>query len=238
MKRFLRTKIRIEYDGSGMDVDAYVSESGATRLFMEEQAPFFLSDALGKQVSVTVLGLGVPSVLVLESLKNGSFFGVKFLEVQEEARKFLASEIQIRGEVPPWVRKSPRIPVSQSEAEYPVPNLGVVRSLGKEHFVNVANFSPEGVRLESYGEALVHLKVGSEIGFDLVTNRGEVLSQFRGKVQNVFASAGDVNDYPDKGIRRAFGVKFLEVPEETLARYRSLIRDYCLVFKKKMDSGR
>lgn len=218
-----------------MEVEAYVSEGGATRLFMEEQIPFFLTEALGQPVEAVVLGMEIPAVLVLEGLKNGTFFGLKFLEMDAETKSFLASEIGGRGEVPPWVRRSPRIPVSPNEVDYPVPNLGVIRTLGKEHFVNVVNFSPEGVRFETYGDSLSHLKVGSQIGFDLVSNRGEVLSGFHGVIQNLFSSLGE-GELAEKGTRRAFGVKFSDVPEATESRYRDLIRDYCLVFKKKAES--
>lgn len=234
MKKFLRTKLKITYDGLAMDIDGFVTDSGATRLFMEESIPFYLVDALGKEITVKVAGIECRAILVLETLRNGAFYGIKFVEIAESDRASLKNEIDMKGEVPPWTRKYPRIQVDEAQTDLPVPNLGViVGSNGKEDFVNVVNFSLEGIRFETYGELLSGFRVGHQFNFDLITNRGEFLKGFRAEVLNLFES-GKVSA-PGAPVRRAIGVKFLSVPAESEKKYIELIRDYCLAFKKKFD---
>ncbi len=234
MKKFLRTKLKLTFDGLAMDVDGFVTDSGATRLFMEENIPFYLVDALGKEVTVKVCGVECSAILVLETLRNGAFYGIKFVSVSDHARRHLQEEIEQKGEVPPWTRKYPRILVDESQTDLPVPNLGVVTAdRGKQEFVNVVNFSLEGIRFETYGETLSEMRVGNQFSFDLMTNRGETLKGFRGEVLNLF-EGGKVS-LQGVPVRRAMGVKFLSVSPESEKRYMELIRDYCLAFKKKFD---
>lgn len=234
MKKFLRTKLKLTFDGLAMDIDGFVTDGGATRLFMEENIPFYLVDALGKEVSVKVCGVECKAILILETLRSGAFYGIKFVSLPDAERERLKNEIDTKGEIPPWTRKYPRIHVDEAQTDLPVPNLGVVfNERGGEEFVNVANFSLEGIRFETYGDLLASIRVGHELNFDLITNRGEFLKGFRGQVLNLFES-GKIST-PGVPVRRALGVKFVFVPQDSEQKYIELIRDYCLAFKKKFD---
>lgn len=234
MKKFLRTKLKITYDGLAMDIDGFVSDSGATRLFMEGSIPFYLVDALGKEISVRICGVECKAILVLETLRNGAFYGIKFISIPDHDRDHLKNEIESKGEIPAWNRKYPRIQVDEAQSDLPVPNLGLVfGDRGREDFVNVVNFSIEGIRFETYGDLLVNFRVGHQFNFDLMTNRGELLKGFRGEVLNLFES-GKVSA-PGVPVRRAIGVKFVSVLPESEKKYIELIRDYCLAFKKKFE---
>ena len=115
----------------------------------------------------------------------------------------------------------------------------MVRFVGQEIFVNVLNFTLGGIRIETIGDHLGEIRVGAVLSFDLLTSTGEIMANLTAEVRNI--AAHESNEDGSRRVSRSFGLRFTNMDPVNERKYRTLIRDYCLVLQKRLlevpDSG-
>lgn len=206
-----------------------VSEQGITKVYIPKDLPAVWQDAVGQAVCARIDGIDFPAVLMQQFIEHGTYFEVRFRNLDENQKKFLRQRISTEGISPSWQRQFPRIPVQKSEdPDLPVPNLCIVRFAGQELFVKVIDFTIGGLRIETIGHHLREVRPGAILHFDIATNTGVVLAGLTGEVRNVAD-----HTHPDKTVSRSLGIKLVELDPTNKRKYKELIRDYCLVMKQK-----
>lgn len=231
--KFFQTSFAIEFHGNTLNLRGLVSPTGVTKIFLSNGLPDFWKKAIGETVTVHLEKMKLKGVLLQQYVEHGTFYEIKFRDLAEPLQAYLEHRLLNEGVSPGWKRKFPRIPVKGYEdPELPVPNLCMVRFVGQELFVNVMNFTLGGLRIETLGDALAEIRVGSQLHFDLITSTGEILANLSAEVRNIA-----VHDHPGAegpSLTRSFGLKFLEMDPVNERKYRTLIRDYCIILQKRL----
>ena len=231
--KFLHTAFDIEYQGDTLPLRGLISLAGVTKIFLRAGLPETWKRAVGQTVIVQLGKLKIPGVLLEQEVEHRALYEIKFRELPESMRSHLESRLQAEGITPGWQRQHPRIPVKGYEdAELPVPHLCLVRLAGQEILVKVMNFTVGGIRIETLGDTLREIRVGSHLHFDLMTSRGETLFDFKAEVRNIATHEHQGGQGPS--LTRSFGLMFLEIDPVSDKKYRMLIRDYCIILQKRL----
>jgi hypothetical protein len=236
--KFFETAFDIEHQGKTLNLRGLVSPAGVTKVFLSAGLPATWAGVLGEQVNVKLDKIEVRGVLLQQYVEHGTFFEIKFRELSAELMHYIEQRVKNEGVNPGWQRKFPRIPVKGYEdPELPVPNLCMVRFVGQEIFVNVMNFTLGGIRIETLGDTLGEIRVGSTLHFDLITSTGEILANLSAEVRNIA-----VHDHPGAegmvSLTRSFGLRFSDMDPVNERKYRTLIRDYCVILQKRLSTDK
>ncbi|HEY8278338.1 MAG TPA: PilZ domain-containing protein [Bdellovibrionota bacterium] len=225
--KFLSTGFQLESEGHTFDLKGLASDSGITKVQVVSRPPPHIDEVFGKKVTVHLGRLSLKATIVRHYAESGSFFEIRFEDVQESQKAFLRQLTESEGVHPGWARKYPRIPVKDSgETGLPVVNLCLMRFLGHEYFVPVVNFSLGGVRIEIEGEdVLKEVRVGKVVHFDLLTNSGDVLPSFTGEVRNI--TVKETLENGTKVVSKSFGISFQPIKGTLRDRFYELIRGFC-----------
>lgn len=231
--KFVASGFEIESDGNTLELKGLVSPTGITKIYLQTGLPPEWKAALGKTVNVRFGNITVPGVFIHQQIEHGIIYEIKFGELEEAFRKYIEARIEAEGVAPGWKRKYPRIPVKgYDDPELPVPNLCMVRFVGQEIFVNVMNFTIGGLRIETLGDNLAELRVGSVLHFDLITSTSDIFANLSGEVRNI--AVHDANTPEGRSLTRSFGLRFIDMDPVNEKKYRNLIRVYCEVLKKRL----
>jgi hypothetical protein len=232
--KFVSASFEIEHEGNTLELTGLVSVAGITKIHVHSGLAPEWKSLLGSTVTVRLGGIYFKGTFLHQQVEHGTFYEVKFEELDDTIRKYLEQRIETEGVSPGWKRKYPRIPVKgYDDPDLPVPNLCMVRFVGQEIFVNVMNFTLGGIRIETLGDSLGELRVGSLLHFDLITSSSEILSNLSGEVRNI--AVHDRNLPEGRSVTRSFGIKFVEMDPVNEKKYRNLIRTYCELLKKKLN---
>lgn len=232
--KFFQTAFEIEHQGTTLSLRGLFSPAGVTKIYLTAGLPEYWKSLLGEAVNVRLDKMEIPGILLQQYVEHGTFYEIKFRELAEPLLQYLEQRMQTDGISPGWQRKYPRIPVKGYEdPELPVPNLCMVRFVGQEIFVNVMNFTLGGLRIETLGDSLGEIRVGSTLHFDLITSTGDILTNLSAEVRNIA-----VHDHrsPEgvSSLTRSFGLRFTNMDPVNERKYRALIRDYCTVLQKRL----
>lgn len=232
--KFFQTAFEVEKNGLVLTLQGLVSVSGITKIHLTKPLPTFWQSVMGESVTVTIENMHIKGVMLQQLVEHGSFLEIKFRELAPASKAHLEQRIQSDGIRPGWQRKYPRIPVKGAEdPELPMPNLGMVRFVGQEVFVNVVNFTLGGIRIETLGDSLAELRVGAQLHFDLVVSTGDILTNLNAEVRNISTHDNVVGG--TRSLTRSFGLRFINLDPVNERKYRALIKDYCLILKKRLD---
>jgi hypothetical protein len=236
--KFFQSAFEIEnLDGNRLKMRGLFSRAGITKIFLSMGLPDDWQFTLGKVVVVHLEKVNTKGVLVQQHVEHGSFYEVKFHDLAPPFLTYLEERLKADGGPPGWQRKFPRIPVKGYEdPELPVPNLCLVRAVGEEIFVNVMNFTIGGIRIETQGDSLGDIRVGSLLHFDMFTSSDETLESVSAEVRNIAIHERQFNSGANR--TRSFGMRLLEMNPANDQKYRSLIRDYCTVLQKRFEAVR
>ncbi|HEY8279838.1 MAG TPA: PilZ domain-containing protein [Bdellovibrionota bacterium] len=233
LPKFFQSSFDIRHGTYSLSLRGLISPTGVTKIFLTAGLPEYWKAVVGESVAVKLDSVEIKGVLLQQYVEHGTFYEIKFREVAQPAKDYLEQRLKNEGSPPGWQRKYPRIPVKGYEdPELPVPNLCMVRFIGQEIFVNVMNFTLGGLRIETLSDSLAELRVGSVLHFDLVTSTGEILANLSAEVRNIA-----VHDHETKegvALTRSFGLKFVNMDPVNERKYRTLIRDYCMVLQKRL----
>lgn len=229
--KFFQANVELENKGVKIEARGLVSERGVTRLFFTKELPPEFQG--GQQpVKVKIDFLNCRGVLLKQIVASGTYYEVEFVALKDAERDYLRQRLAHEGISPGWQRQFPRIPVGgMGESDLPVPHLAVVHFVGQEIFVSVRNFTVGGIRVETMGDDLGELRVGSRIILDLMNTTGELLNGITAEVKNI--SVDDRKTPEGRKFTRSFGLKLVDLDPVRERRYREWIRDYCLTLKKK-----
>jgi hypothetical protein len=231
--KFFQSSFEIEYEGATLSLRGLISPAGVTKIFLNTGLPEAWKGAIGETVTVRLEQMEIPGVLLQQYVEHGTFYEIKFRDLAEPVLAYLEGRMRHEGISPGWQRKYPRIPVKGYEdPELPVPNLCMVRFVGQEIFVNVMNFTLGGLRIETLGDSLGEIRVGSVLHFDLITSTGEIFANLSGEVRNI--AVHDRRSVEGLSLTRSFGLRFVDMDPVNERKYRNLIRDYCMVLQKRL----
>ncbi len=231
--KFVASSFMMEHDGNTLELKGLISPAGITKIHLSSDLPPPWRAALGKKVSVRFDSVVLPGTFLHQQIEHGVFYEIKFSDLDEHLLKYLEQRIRADGISPGWKRKYPRIPVKgYDDPELPVPNLCMVRFVGQEIFVNVMNFTIGGLRIETLGDNLAELRVGSVLHFDLITSTSDIFADRSGEVRNI--AVHDSNTPEGRSLTRSFGIRFIDMDPVNEKKYRNLIRAYCEVLKKRL----
>lgn len=231
--KFFESAFEIEHGGNTLSLRGLISPLGITKIFLTAGMPEIWKSVLGKTVNVKFEQSVIRGVLLQQFVEHGTFLEIKFRDLSVESLSFLERKMSSEGVSPGWQRKYPRIPVKGYEdPELPVPNLCMVRFVGQEIFVSVMNFTLGGMRIETLGDNLDDIRVGSVLHFDLVTTTGEILANLSAEVRNIAVHDHKTGD--ETVLTRSFGLRFLEMDPANERKYRNLIRTYCEILRKRL----
>lgn len=228
--KFYHASIEIEKDGYSLSVKGLVSPSGATKIHFPTSAdPFWLTQ-VGQVVQVQIDGFWLKAVLLQQFIEHGSFYELRFKDLIQPLRDYFWQRISSEGISPGWQRKFPRIPVGNNlDPDLPIPNLCIVRFVGKEIFVNVVNFTLGGIRVQTLTDVLAEVRVGTVLHFDLMASNGLLMPDLSAEIKNLSAHEGE-----NGAVTRSFGLEFREMDPVNEKKYKDLIKEYCLVLQKKL----
>ncbi len=231
--KFVATVFEIEHKGNTLELQGLVSVTGITKIFLPSGLPAAWKDVLGKTVNVRVGNALLKGNFIHQQVEHGVIYEIKFENIDEPTKKYIEQRMEAEGIAPGWKRKYPRIPVKgYDDPELPVPNLCMVRFVGQEIFVNVVNFTLGGIRIETLGDNLQEIRVGSTLHFDLITSSGEIFANLSGEVRNI--AVHDRNTEEGRVITRSFGLRFVDMDTVNEKKYRQLIRSYCEMLKVRL----
>jgi hypothetical protein len=230
--KFYQAGFEIESGGESLSLKGLVSEQGITKIAISKLPPFW-EGKIGQAVTVRIDRVSFKAAFLKQFVEHGSFYELRFLELQEPHRNYVRQRIAAEGISPGWQREFPRIPVGSPDPGLPAPSLCLVRFHGKEVFVNVVNFTLGGLRIESAGDDLAELRVGSVIHFDLATSAGVVMPGMSGEVRNLAEQPGK-----EGGKARTFGLKLVNLDAANAQKYKALIKDYCLAVQKRLTGAK
>lgn len=231
--KFYESNFEIFYQSDSFAMRGLVSETGITKIYLAAGLPDAWRSRVGNPLQAKLGDFLISAVLMEHQVENGSFFEVRFQNLPEPARAFIRQRILAEGIAPGWKREFPRIPVGRViDPELPVPNLCMVRFVGQEIFVNVLNFTLGGLRIETIGDDLKELRVGTLLSFDLLTSNGEIMANLAAEVRNISAHE-TVMDGAAK-TTRSFGLRFTGMDASNEKKYRALIRDYCTALSRRL----
>lgn len=233
--KFFQTAFDLIHGDNSLSLRGLVAQSGITKIHFSTELPPFWKAVLGSVVTVKIDAITLSGVFLQQHVEHGTFYEVKFRGLTEPQREYLEQRVNTDGISPGWQRKYPRIPVKGlDDPELPLPSLCMVRFVGQEIFVNVVNFTLGGIRIETLGDALGELRVGSLLHFDLVTTAGEVMTNLSAEVRNIA-----VHKFQGPGgevqLTRSFGLRFIDMDPVNERKYRALIREFCTVLRKRFE---
>lgn len=232
--KFFQTSFDIEHGGEILSLRGLVSTTGVTKIFLTAGLPPYWKNILGTTVNVRLEKFELKGVLLQQLVEHGTFFEIKFRELSDPMRSYIEQRLQADGISPGWKRQFPRIPVKgMDDPELPMPNVCMVRFVGQEIFVNVMNFTLGGIRIETLGDSLGELRVGSVLHFDLITTTGEIMANLSAEVRNI--AVHDHKNADGPALTRSFGLRFVNLDPVNERKYRQLIRDYCTVLQKRLN---
>jgi len=233
-KKFYQASFDIMSGVETLSLRGLISEDGITKIFIPTGLPEFWRTQVGQPVDLKLDGLILKAVLSQQFVEHGTFFELRFRNLKEPQRNYIRQRVSAEGISPGWKRKFPRIPIGEAnDPELPVPSLCMVRFVGQEIFVNVMNFTLGGLRIETLGDNLAELRVGSVIHFDLVASNGTVMTNMSGEIRNMAVHEHEKNGY--KLLTRSFGMRFVNLDPANERKYRELIKEYCLVMKMRFE---
>lgn len=234
--KFFQSSFEISNGLLSLQLKGLISERGVTKIHIPAGLPSFWRNHLGKTVTMTLDRFTIQAVLLEQFVEGGSYFELRFRGTDTNQRNYIRQRIESEGIKPGWQRKFPRIPiVNANDPDLPVPNLCMVRFVGEEHFVNVVNFTLGGMRVETLGDELAELRVGSIVHFDLMSNSGTMMSNLSAEVRNLA-----VHEQEKSGtahVTRSFGLRLIDMDTVNEKKYRELIRDHCLELQKRLTKG-
>ncbi len=231
--KFVASTFEIEYGGNTLELRGLISPTGITKIYLTDGLPPAWKNVLGQSVNVRIGTVALPGVLLHQQVEHGTIYEIKFSELDDHFRKYIEQRIESEGVSPGWKRKYPRIPVKgYDDPELPVPNLCMVRFVGQEIFVNVMNFTIGGLRIETLGDNLAEIRVGSVLHFDLITSTSEIFANLSGEVRNI--AVHDASTAEGRSLTRSFGLRFIDMDPVNEKKYRNLIRAYCEVLKIRL----
>jgi PilZ domain len=230
--KFFHASMLVEFQGNSIEMKGLVSETGVTKIFMGGNSADAWKSVVGEKVTVILGPVTLQGNLLQQFVEHGTFYEIRFFNVDEPIRDYLRQRVQAEGVNPGWQRQFPRIPVKGlDDPELKVPNLCMVRFVGQEIFANVVNFTLGGIRIETLGDSLNELRVGALLHFDLVTSNGEVLANMGAEVRNI--AVHDRGSSGGSHLTRSFGLRFVDMNPVNERRYRELIRNFCVVLQKR-----
>jgi hypothetical protein len=233
--KFFQTSFEVEFRGEKLSLRGLVSPSGITKIFLSQGLPASWKEALGATVTVRLDPVNITGVLLQQFVEHGTFYEIKFRDLADSVLEYLERRMTSEGMNPGWQRKYPRIPVKGYEdPELPVPNLCMVRFVGQEIFVNVMNFTLGGIRIETLGDSLGEIRVGSTLHFDLITSTGEILANLSAEVRNI--AVHDHHTAAGTTLTRSFGLRFTDMDPGNEKKYRNIIREYCVILQKRLEA--
>ncbi len=231
--KFVAATVTLLHESKSLEVKGLVSSTGITKINISSISPEWKA-ALGRNVFVQLENITLTGNFFEQQVEHGVFYEVKFDELESPIRLYIEQRILSEGVSPGWKRKYPRIPVKgYDDPELPVPNLCMVRFVGQEIFVNVMNFTIGGLRIETLGDQLSEIRVGSVLHFDLITTSSEIFANLAAEVRNIAVHERDTPD--GKTVTRAFGLSFQTMDPVNERKYRQLIRVYCEMLKKRLN---
>lgn len=229
--KFYQASFEIETGGQTLALRGLVSEHGITKIFQAQMPPFWEAQ-VGRTLTLSLDRMLISAVLVRQFVEHGSFYELRFRGLDEAHRNYIRQRVAAEGISPGWQRQFPRIPVNGAiDPNLPVPSLCMVHFLGKEVFVNVINFTLGGLRVETVGDELKELRVGSVIQFDLGTSTGGVMPNMTGEIRNVAEQ-----EQSEGRKTRAFGLRIVNWDPVNERKYKELIKDYCLAMQKTFEN--
>lgn len=225
--KFYQASFEIETGGQSLALKGLVSEYGVTKIFHAHMPPFWEAQ-VGRTLTLSLDRMLISAVLLRQYVEHGSFYELRFRNLDEAHRNYIRQRVAGEGISPGWQRQFPRIPVNSTiDPSLPVPSLCMVHFLGKEIFVNVVNFTLGGLRIETIDDELKELRVGSVFQFDLGTSTGGVMPNLTGEVRNV----AEQEQAAGRKVR-AFGLRIINWDPVNERKYKELIKDYCLAMQK------
>jgi len=208
--KFVATAFEIEHGGNTLELKGLVSPTGITKIYLQSGLAPLWKALLGSVVNVRLGSVQIPGTFLHQQVEHGVIFEIKFGNLEKPIHKYLEQRILAEGISPGWQRKYPRIPVKgYDDPELPVPNLCMVRFVGQEIFVNVMNFTIGGLRIETLGDSLAELRVGSVLHFDLITSTSDIFANLSGEVRNI--AVHDSNTLEGRSVTRSFVLRFIEM---------------------------
>ena len=222
---FTSQTLRIHLDDGPRDVDALVSENGAKNVFRSEEMGTIAREYMHRELLMEYQGLPLHGRISKEVSSEGVSYHVRFTKMDHEIREAIRSDVKENGLPSPWRRSLPRITARADSLT--VPSLGVLFQKKQEYFLGVRNFTLGGILFEYLGSDLSELVPGVKIEFDLVTNFGDKITRLSGKVAHITYEYGD-EDEADIVNRMLIGVQFLQMSFLNEAKYKAIIREYCL----------
>jgi hypothetical protein len=231
--KFVATVFEIAHKGNTLELKGLVSVTGVTKIFLPSGLPSEWKDILGQVVSVRIGNVILKGNFIHQQVEHGVVYEIKFEDIDEPTRRYIEQRMEAEGISPGWKRKYPRIPVKgYDDPELPVPNLCMVRFVGQEIFVNVVNFTLGGIRIETLGDSLQEIRVGSVLHFDLITSSSEIFANLSGEVRNI--AVHDRNTPEGRLLTRSFGLSFVDMDPVNEKKYRNLIKTYCEMLKTRL----
>ncbi len=237
--KFFPADFILHFQGKEIPLRGLLSELGITRVTAVESNPPDWKDSFGKEYDIQLGSLTVKGLLVQHFDTGGACVLVRFPNLTEEDRNKIRRLVEAKGVFPGWQRKLPRISVEDTDSELPLPSLCTVRFAGQEVFVEVMNFTLGGLGIKSMGSQLAPARVGMQLQFDLITNRGEIIANSTAEIMNV--SVHDLPGVEGKGASSAIrylGLKIREMSLDGKTAYKNLIRDYCLAVQKNQKAAK
>lgn len=207
-----------------LEIDALISEHGAKRVYHESNLPKALVPFLNAEVSMAYKAITVKGQFIKETTFDGVFYNIKFSDLSEELRFAIRADVQATGVDSPWQRKYPRIAIFP-ELDLPMPFMAVLDRMGASVFLRVKNFTLGGLLLDHTGTELGDVKVGAKIKFDVLANNGEKISDIEAMVMHI---SQELNVSSEALPNYQFGVKITGMSLMSDAKYRTLIKEYCL----------
>lgn len=231
--KFVATSFVIEHKGNTLELKGLVTVTGITKIFLPSGLPSEWKDILGQVVNVRIGNAVIQGNVIHQQVEHGIVYEIKFENLDEPTKKYIEQRMEAEGISPGWKRKFPRIPVKgYDDPDLPVPNLCMVRFVGQEIFVNVVNFTLGGIRIETLGDSLQEIRVGSVLHFDLITSNSEIFANLSGEVRNI--AVHDRNTEEGRLVTRSFGLSFVNMDPVNEKKYRHLIRTYCEMLKERL----
>jgi len=183
--KFFPADFSVAFQGKQIPLRGLLSELGITRVVAIENLPSDWKNIFGKTSTITLDQFKVPGVMVQHFDAGGACTLVRFFELGSEQRDHIRKLIDSGGVLPGWQRKLPRIPVESEDPDLPLPSLCTLRFAGQEVYVEVKNFTLGGLGVKAMGTQLADARVGTQLQLDLITTRGDTISNFSAEIMNI-----------------------------------------------------
>ncbi len=215
-------------------VDGQLSHSGVAKVFYPHQIPTAFRKSVGQTFTVIYSAHTFNGILIEQaSSELEKYYDIRFVDLSPSEKEFLHQEIETYGVSPRWTRKYPRIDLAAAEGKCVVPSQCSLRYHEAEFALLIKNFTLGGLRVETILSQIPNIRIGQHVHFDLQLSNNEVLRGFEGEVRNIALQTR--NDSGDIHSVQTLGLKVTNPYQAEEAKYKKMIKDYCL-YLKKMNS--